>query len=84
MGADTITVTVKLFGTLRKYVPPGREDGGIRVDVARGGTVADLLQALAIPPAHAGIIVAADQHLQLDSSLQDGLELNLFPPLAGG
>jgi molybdopterin converting factor small subunit len=83
-SVGSITVTVKLFAALRKYVPPGGEANGVRVTVPRGGTVADVLRALSIPAAYAGVIVSGDEHLRVDSPLEDGQELNLFPPLAGG
>lgn len=81
--AETVTVTVKLFAALRKFLPPGGEEGGVlRLPV--GSTVRDAIEALGIPPDHAGMLVSRDEHIEVDSLLSDGQELSIFPPLAGG
>jgi len=77
-------VTVRLHGTLRKYLPAGSADNMIVVEVAEGATVADVVTRLGIPSNHAKIMVSGHEHLEPMSVLQDGQEVNLFPPLAGG
>ena len=77
-------VQVKLFATLRKYMPPGSAGDTLTVDVADDATVADLVARLGIPLEHARMAVAAGEQLDLAAPLPAGVEINLFPPLAGG
>jgi molybdopterin converting factor small subunit len=79
-----MVVQVKLFATLRKYMPPGASGDSVTVDVPDGATVADLVARLGIPLDHARMAVARGEQLDLDAPLPAGVEINLFPPLAGG
>ena len=76
-------ITVKLHGTLRKFLPAGAGNAAA-LDLNDGATVADVITRLGIPPGHAKMIVSGDDQLELASVLHDGQEVNLFPPLAGG
>jgi molybdopterin converting factor small subunit len=80
--ADSITISVKLFATLKRYLPAGSEE--ITLTLPKGTTVLDAVDALKIPREHAGMLVAGDTYVQVDTPLTDGLQLNIFPPLAGG
>lgn len=77
-------VQVKLFATLRKYMPAGSSGDTLTVDVVDGATVGDLVAVLGIPADHARMAVAAGEQLDLAAPLPVGIEINLFPPLAGG
>jgi len=77
-------ITVKLHGTLRKYLPAGSNGNVIAVDVPDDATVADVVDRLNIRRDHARLFVSGDEHLESTALLRDGQELNLFPPLAGG
>jgi molybdopterin converting factor small subunit len=46
--------------------------------------VQDAIDALKIPREHAGMLVAGDTYVEVNTPLTDGLQLNIFPPLAGG
>ena len=81
--ADTVTISVKLFAILKKYLPPGSEDG-MSLTLPAGSTVVDAIDALKIPRDHAGMLVAGDDYVEKDTPLTDGLQLSIFPPLAGG
>jgi molybdopterin converting factor small subunit len=81
--ADTVTISVKLFATLKKYLPPGSEDG-VTLTLPKGATVQDAVDALKIPRDHAGMLVAGDTYVEIGTPLTEGLQLNIFPPLAGG
>ena len=39
---------------------------------------------LNIPREQAGMLVAGDTYVEVGTVLEDGLELSIFPPLAGG
>ena len=81
--ADSITITVKLFAMLKKYVPEGSSDG-ISLSLPSGATVQDAVDALKIPREQAGLLVVDDTYVEVKTVLEDGLELSIFPPLAGG
>ena len=81
--ADSITISVKLFATLKKYLPAGSE-GGMKLTLANGATVAEVIDALKIPREQTAMFVAGDTYVNVDTPLKDGLELSIFPPLAGG
>jgi molybdopterin converting factor small subunit len=81
--ADTITVSVKLFATLKRFLPPGNADG-VQLTLPAGATAQDAIDALKIPREHAGMLVAGDTYVEATTPLTDGLQLSIFPPLAGG
>ena len=68
---------------LKKYVPEG-SSGGISLSLPSGATVQDAVDALKIPREQAGLLVAGDIYVEVKTVLEDGLELSIFPPLAGG
>ena len=76
-------VQVKLFASLRKYMPAGSGDA-LTVELPDGAVVRDAIATLGIPAEHARMIVSQNEQLEPTSALRDGQEINLFPPLAGG
>lgn len=76
-------VAVKLFASLRRYVPAGAGEPLV-IEVRSEATVGDVLQCLGIPPEHAHMVVAEDEQLELGTPVREGLELRVYPPLAGG
>ena len=76
-------VYVKLFASLRKYMPAGGADA-LSVELPDGAAVRDALAKLGIPAEHARMVVSQNQQLELSSALREGQEINVFPPLAGG
>ncbi|MBM4255942.1 MAG: MoaD/ThiS family protein [Deltaproteobacteria bacterium] len=80
--AETVTIHVKLFATLKKHLPPGEE--GVSLTLPTGSTVLDVIDALKIPHEQATMLVAGDTYVEKTTPLTDGLQLSIFPPLAGG
>ena len=78
-----MTVAVKLYASLRKYLP-SESMSAVRVEVPAGATVADVIARLGIPPEHTRMIVSGDRQLDLAAVLEDGQEISILPPLAGG
>jgi len=76
-------LTVKLHGSLRKYLPAGGSNPAV-LDFGANPTVTEVIRRLGIPPNHSRIAVVNEQQLDPTSVLRDGQELSLFPPLVGG
>lgn len=74
-----ITITVKLFATLRE----GRFD--IRtMRFSSGATVAEVVRVLGIPEKEVSLILVNHRHHDMDHLLGDGETLAFFPPVGGG
>ena len=76
----SIHVTIKLFATLRSYIPENAD----RYAVAPGTTVADVVRDLNIPVKDAKLIFINSIRRDLNTPLQDGDRLGIFPPVGGG
>lgn len=77
-------VTVKLFATLRNYLPQGNDDYAARLTVEDGSRVEDIMKKLAIPEEMPTIMLLNGKHSEKDAVLREGDVLSIFPPLAGG
>jgi len=73
-------ITLKLFATLRAYIPANAEQYAI----APGTTVADIVRDLEIPVKDAKLIFINSIRKELETPLQDGDRLGIFPPVGGG
>jgi molybdopterin converting factor small subunit len=82
-----IKVTVKLYGVLRKHRPartPGAKHHSFDLDLQNGATVAELAADLGITPGSFSAVAINGETAGEDTMLQDGDEVRLFPPSAGG
>jgi sulfur carrier protein ThiS len=78
-----IAVVVSLFADLRRYLPEDA-DGPQRYVLEAGATVADLLDAIGIPPG-TELTAGLDGELAArDTPLRDGAEIVLVSPMEGG
>ena len=75
---------VRLFGTLPKTIKDYDADTGISVIVPEGSTVADLIQILDLETRQVGMVFLNGVLVAPDRELEDGAELKLFQPIAGG
>jgi sulfur carrier protein ThiS len=76
----SITVQIKLFATLRPYLPPDADS--YKVDP--GTTVRSLLETLGVPLDKAKLVFINGKIGLLDDQLQGGERLGVFPPVGGG
>jgi molybdopterin converting factor small subunit len=79
-----ITVHVRVFATLRQYYPDLGLGETMAVEFPEGGTVGRLIRRLELPRDLVKIIfvnhvIRGDKHM-----LQEGDEVGIFPPVAGG
>jgi molybdopterin converting factor small subunit len=77
-------IEVKLFATLRDYLPKGSGQFSCKVEIDSADTVRDVLEKLKIPEAMPKIILVNGVHSNLDRVLKFGDVLSVFPPVAGG
>jgi sulfur carrier protein ThiS len=81
-------ITLRLYATLRDYLPPDTPGGQIRLDLPEAATVPAALASLAVPLALAHIVMVNGRHvLRPDLAhrpLHEGDELAVWPAIGGG
>ena len=78
-------VEVRLFATLREYLPAGGDGATAQIDMPAGSSIADVLTKLGIPSAAAFLVLVDGRHeSSKDRKLSDGCVLSIWPPIAGG
>ncbi len=78
-------IRVKLMASLRSKLPPNAQGGQAEVAVEPGTTVEALLQRLSIGGGHVHLIlVNGAMERDRARALEDGDEVTVFPPVAGG
>jgi molybdopterin converting factor small subunit len=77
-------VDVKLFATLRKYLPPDAKNKTVTLALSDGQTVGDALDAAGVPREEAHLRILEGDSRSLEHPLRDGDTLSVFPPVAGG
>jgi molybdopterin converting factor small subunit len=77
-------IEVKLFATLRDYLPKGSSRFSCKMEVDDATRVQDILSRLKIPEEMPKIILINGIHGKREQALQDGDVLSIFPPVAGG
>lgn len=81
-------ITLKLFASLAEYLPPGGKDNRVEMDVADGTSVADLVRETGVPEARTHLVlingVFVPREERAGKVLQDGDEVAIWPPVAGG
>ena len=75
-----MNITVKCFASLTPLQPENAKE----FPVARGETVARLMERLGIPKGGAALIFVNNVHRQPDTVLRDGDTVGFFPPIGGG
>lgn len=76
-------VKVQVYAILRQYVQEAYQ-GPLILEVPEGTTVGQLIERLPIPPELARVIFVNGTRQELDWVLQEGDEVGIFPPIAGG
>jgi molybdopterin converting factor small subunit len=77
-------VQLKLFATLRKYLPPDATNKTVSLALEDGQTVAEALGKLGVPLPEAHLILVNGQSQSADHPLSSGDVVSVFPPVAGG
>lgn len=78
-------VKVKLFATLREYLPKDAVDYSIEVDVQEGTTIAQIFAGLSIPLPHINLVNGIHKPVDTRLKMADKeIIISAFPPIAGG
>jgi sulfur carrier protein len=81
---NPMEIEVKLFATLRDYLPKGSSRFSCKMEVDDPTRVQDILSRLKIPKEIPKIILVNGVHGKKEQILKDGDVLSIFPPVAGG
>ena len=77
-------VKVVLFGRHARLLPPGVQGNSASIGVEEGATVADVLDAVGVPPDGRSYVQLNGATEGLAATLQDGDEVRVIVPLGGG
>jgi len=77
---DNLRVTVKIFGAPAMTL----ENRELTLELARNATIADLLNAIPVSDKSYIYVVRDGIRLSSTSKLNDGDEILIVPPIAGG
>lgn len=84
MSVNNMIVKVKLFATLRKYLPDLELGSSKEVPIQKGFTIAGLYETLGIPIEEIKLAYVNGIYCEPDVVLNDGDEIGIFPPIGGG
>jgi len=73
-------ITIKLFATLKKYLPASAE----HYPINPGVSVGELLSELQLPASLAKLIFINGKKGESDTVLNHGDRIGIFPPVGGG
>ena len=81
-------VTVKLFAMLGKYLPPHATHNEVRMDIAPGTSVSQLIRQLHLPMELTHLAMLNGIYIDPDdrdhTTFSPGDEFAVFPPVTGG
>jgi molybdopterin converting factor small subunit len=77
-------IEIKLFATLRDYLPKGSSRFSCKMEVDHPTRVQEILSRLKIPEDMPKIILVNGIHGKKEQILKEGDVLSIFPPVAGG
>ncbi len=77
-------VEVKLFATLRDYLPKGSGRFSCKMEIDELTRVQEILTKLNIPEEIPKIILVNGVHGKKEQVLKEGDVVSIFPPVAGG
>lgn len=76
----THIINLKLFASLGRLAPENADT----FPVAPGTTVSDLVRQLEIPPEEAKLFFINNRRVEMDTVINDGDRVGIFPPVGGG
>ena len=79
-----MNVTVKLFASIRRYLPEGADGGACTLKLRTGATVHDLVTRMSIPADMPKMVLINGLHSTGAQKLAEGDVVSIIPPIAGG
>ena len=76
----SIKIQLKLYATLRKFIRNDVDE----ISVERGSSVNDVLKQLGIPKKEAKLVFIDGKRGDIDTILEGGERVGIFPPVGGG
>ena len=77
-------IEVKLFATLRDYLPKGSGRFSCKIEIGEHTRIQDILAKLRLPKEIPKIILVNGIHGKMEQILKEGDVVSIFPPVAGG
>jgi sulfur carrier protein ThiS len=77
-------ITVKVHGTLRKYIADYDHDKGLELEFPDDTDAAALIDFLGIPESRVGMVTVNWHQVKSDGLLQDQAIVKIFQPIFGG
>lgn len=81
-------IQLKLFATLKDYLPAGTIGNQIQLELEEITSVADLIDRYQLPPKLTHLVLVNGHYIEPDKRattlLNDGDALAIWPPIAGG
>ncbi|MFX0090140.1 MAG: MoaD/ThiS family protein [Candidatus Hodarchaeota archaeon] len=81
---DQVRIRVKLYATLRQYLPNAKLGEEVALEVPGDAKIEDVAVQLGIDLKEAKIILVNGSKKTLDHSLEENDLLVIFPPVGGG
>jgi molybdopterin synthase sulfur carrier subunit len=79
-----VKVGLRLQAILRRYRPAGFTGDVVELDLAKGTTVREAVEALSVPVNLIHAVFVNDEQAALDTPLAEGDRVRIFPPVVGG
>lgn len=77
-------IDVKLFASLREYLPADAEEYTAKVPTEPGARIQNLAERLKLPDDMPMIFLLNGQHADADDEVREGDVVSIFPPISGG
>jgi len=77
-------ITVKVHGTLRKYIADYDHDNGLVLEFPDDTDAAALIEYLGIPKTKVGIVLVNGDQVKSDAILPNNALVKIFQPIFGG
>lgn len=85
----TMKITFKLFATLTDYLPPdARRSNQVELDVPADAAISQIIEPFGMPAKLVHLVLVNGKYVapeqRMNTTLNDGDVLAIWPPIAGG